>query len=50
VYWEREGRASVDAVLLFGALLSIGIFGGQFFHALAREAFGLARRTDKLPR
>lgn len=40
VYWEREGRESIDAVLLFSALLSIGIFGGRFFHALSREAFG----------
>ena len=40
VYWEREGRESIDAVLLFSALLSIGIFGGRFFHALSREALG----------
>jgi len=39
VYWERQGRASIDAVLLFSALLSIGIFGGPFLHHLAREAF-----------
>ncbi len=38
VYWEREGRESIDAVLLFSALLSIGIFGGRFLHALSREA------------
>lgn len=41
VYWEREGRASIDAVLLFSGLLSIGIFGGPFLHALSREALGL---------
>jgi len=40
VYWEREGRASIDAVLLFGSLLFIGVLGGRFLHALAREAFG----------
>src|SRR5579884_3046821 len=28
VYWERQGRASIDAVMLFAALLNIGIFGG----------------------
>jgi hypothetical protein len=38
VYWEREGRASIDAVLLFGSLLTIGVLGGRFFHAVAREA------------
>ena len=28
VYWAREGRESVDAVMLFGALLSAGTWGG----------------------
>lgn len=39
VYWERQGRASIDAVLLFSGLLCIGIFGGRFFHDLTHEAF-----------
>ncbi|HXH83772.1 MAG TPA: hypothetical protein VNN07_12710 [Candidatus Tectomicrobia bacterium] len=30
VYWEREGRLSIDAVLLFGGLLSIALWGGPF--------------------
>jgi hypothetical protein len=30
VYWEREGRLSIDAVLLFGSLLSIAMWGGAF--------------------
>jgi hypothetical protein len=30
VYWEREGRLSIDAVLLFGSLLSIAMWGGPF--------------------
>ncbi len=38
VYWERQGRASIDAVILFGALLAIGILAGPFLHALRREA------------
>jgi hypothetical protein len=38
VYWDREGRASIDAVLLFGGLLAIGIWGGRFFRALFKEA------------
>ena len=29
VYWERQGRASIDAVVLFGALLAIGVAGGR---------------------
>ena len=37
VYWAREGRESVDAVILFGAALSVGLWGGPFFRALYRE-------------
>jgi hypothetical protein len=37
VYWEREGRASLDAAFLFGGLLSVGVWGGRFMHAIARE-------------
>lgn len=36
VYWERQGRVSFDAVLIFAALLSVGIWGWPFFGALAR--------------
>ncbi len=39
VYWDREGRESIDAILLFSALLAMGIFGGRFLKALSREAF-----------
>lgn len=34
VYWNREGRISIDAVILFGALLSVGIWGAPFFRGL----------------
>ncbi len=34
VYWEREGWLSVDAVLLFGSLLSIAVWGGPFLRDL----------------
>jgi len=27
VYWSPEGRSSIDAVILFGALLSAGVWG-----------------------
>jgi hypothetical protein len=37
VYWAREGRASIDAVILFGALLLMGVWGGRFLGALVRE-------------
>jgi len=38
VYWLPQGRESIDAVLLFGSLLSVGIWGGPFIRAMAREA------------
>ena len=44
VYWEREGRESIDAVILFGAFLGVGTLGGRFFHALVREAARAVRR------
>lgn len=34
VYWERQGRVSIDAVVIFGALLSIGVWGWPFFRAI----------------
>jgi hypothetical protein len=46
VYWEREGRVSIDAALLFAALLSIGILGGRFFRELGRAAFGRTGRGE----
>jgi hypothetical protein len=35
VYWERQGRESIDAVLIFGGLLSAGVWGWPFFRGLA---------------
>ena len=37
VYWAREGRESIDAVFTFGAVLSLGIWGGPFLRGLVRE-------------
>jgi hypothetical protein len=37
VYWSREGRESVDAVILFGALLSMTVWGGPLLGRLVRE-------------
>jgi hypothetical protein len=31
VYWAREGRSSIDAVILFGSLLAIGAWGAPLF-------------------
>lgn len=37
VYWAKQGRVSVDAVAVFGALLSVGVWGGPFWRAVARD-------------
>jgi hypothetical protein len=37
VYWQRQGRESIDAIVIFGALLSVGWWGWPFFADLARR-------------
>jgi hypothetical protein len=44
VYWSPQGRASIDAILLFGALLLVGIWGRPFFRAIGRDVSYLLRR------
>ena len=46
VYWEQQGRVSIDVVLIFGGLLSVGIWGGPFLAALTTHLF---RRSPALP-
>ena len=41
VYWQQQGRESIDAVMLFGSAFLIGIAGGPFLHALAAELLRL---------
>lgn len=43
VYWEKEGRTSIDAVTLFGGLISVGLWGGPFLRAVGRQVARLAR-------
>ncbi|MDE3193011.1 MAG: hypothetical protein KGN00_04925 [Chloroflexota bacterium] len=49
VYWKPQGRESIDAVVIFGAVLAIAIAGGGFWRAawreLARGGRAVARRT-----
>jgi hypothetical protein len=33
-YWSRQGRISIDAVILFGAWLGVGAWGSPFFRGL----------------
>ena len=35
VYWSPEGRASIDAIILFGALLSAGAWGSPLWSKAA---------------
>ena len=44
VYWTHEGRLSVDITLLFGALISMGFWGGPFLRGVTRQVAGLLRR------
>lgn len=33
-YWSSQGRLSIDAVILFGAVLAVGAWGAPFFRGL----------------
>ena len=35
-YWSRQGRLSIDAVILFGGILAMGAWGAPFFRGLSR--------------
>jgi hypothetical protein len=37
-YWTRQGRESIDAVVLFGALLAIGAWGAPIWTGQRRRA------------
>lgn len=37
VYWASQGRESIDAVVLSGAALSMGVWGAPFLKSLVRE-------------
>jgi len=45
VYWDRKGRASIDAILLFGTVLLMAIWGKGFFQAIGREFLRLRRKA-----
>jgi hypothetical protein len=38
VYWAKQGRESIDAVVLFGSLLSLSMLGKGFFAELLKDA------------
>jgi CRP-like cAMP-binding protein len=48
VYWTEEGRRSLDAVIFFFSILSVGLWGGPFFRALVRYLVPHRRRRAGL--
>ena len=47
-YWSRQGRESIDAVVLFGALLAIGSWGAPLFRRLLQPRPRLKRVSRSL--
>ena len=43
VYWSGAGRESIDAVIIFISLLSVGIWGGPFLREVVKELFKVFR-------
>ena len=47
VYWQREGRESVEAMVMFASLLAMTLFGAPLFQDLLREfGSGFRSRTN----
>lgn len=40
VYWAREGRASIGAIILFGSLLAAGAWGAPLFRSRHKKKSG----------
>jgi hypothetical protein len=50
VYWTKQGKVSVQALMIFGGMLSIGVWGGSFLSAAAREITpGLSAPLHPIP-
>lgn len=43
VYWAKQGRESIDAVALFGSLLSMGLIGKDFLRELTKLGHDIVR-------
>jgi hypothetical protein len=48
VYWQREGRESLEAMALFGSLLSLGLFGAPLLRGIIRELTGSRSEHTKV--
>jgi hypothetical protein len=44
VYWSHEGRASIDAVILFGAVLAAGTWGAPLFKRVMKKRGGAPKQ------
>ena len=44
VYWEKEGHESIQAILIFASLLSVGAWGGPFLMGLGRHLWDRIKR------
>ena len=49
VYWTEKGRVSVEALMIFGGLLSIGVWGGPFLTRAAKEMMPAPTRPGTSP-
>ena len=47
VYWAPQGRESVDAVVIFAAVLIVFAFGGNFWQAAWHELVGGERALTR---
>lgn len=45
VYWATQGRESIDAVVIFATILSVGVWGGPFFAAVAGHLWRKAKAS-----
>jgi hypothetical protein len=49
VYWARQGRASVDAIVLFGSFLLISTLSAPLWRALTRNVRSQKPAPSKMP-
>jgi hypothetical protein len=49
VYWARQGRESIDAVVIFGSLLSVGVWGYPFLRAVVSYIVRRRGARDRPP-
>jgi len=50
VYWEQKGRESIDAVVVFGSLLAVGLVAAPLIRGLAWEARAAMRGISEAER